>query len=127
MTTNNTQFFILCLTVTYGWGEVRKLAGVLAPITDVGLRVTFRSCPMDLACLIPRFMTVRVWAHFEVWTLGLMFHLCAPRIFPVDRLQFTVTSRKEMPNARFAFEIERASEDLYELFKASAKKVKSRL
>ncbi|KAJ6519132.1 carnitine acetyl transferase [Mycena sanguinolenta] len=32
-----------------------------------------------------------------------------------DRLQYTITSRKEMPNARFCEEIVRAAEDLYEL------------
>ncbi|KAI6041354.1 carnitine acetyl transferase [Pisolithus marmoratus] len=33
-----------------------------------------------------------------------------------DFLQFTVTSRAEMPNAEFAKEIERAAEDVYQLF-----------
>ncbi|KAG6329061.1 hypothetical protein ID866_10028, partial [Astraeus odoratus] len=33
-----------------------------------------------------------------------------------DFLQFTITSRAEMPNAKFAQEIERAAEDIYELF-----------
>ncbi|KAJ2915465.1 hypothetical protein MD484_g4951, partial [Candolleomyces efflorescens] len=32
-----------------------------------------------------------------------------------DRLQYTITSRKEMPNARFIEEIEKAAEDVYEL------------
>ncbi|KAF7356361.1 Carnitine acetyl transferase [Mycena venus] len=32
-----------------------------------------------------------------------------------DRLQYTITSRKEMPNARFCEEIARAAEDLYDL------------
>ncbi|EAU90258.2 carnitine acetyl transferase [Coprinopsis cinerea okayama7 len=32
-----------------------------------------------------------------------------------DRLQYTVTSRKEMPNAQFIKEIARASEDIYKL------------
>lgn len=33
----------------------------------------------------------------------------------LDRLQFTVTSRKEMPNAEFTREIAKAAEDLYDL------------
>ncbi|KAF8063187.1 carnitine acetyl transferase [Lyophyllum atratum] len=37
-----------------------------------------------------------------------------------DRLQFTVTSRKEMPNARFCEEIARAARDLYELHEETA-------
>jgi len=32
-----------------------------------------------------------------------------------DRLQFTVTSRTEMPNARFIKEIARAADDIYHL------------
>ena len=33
----------------------------------------------------------------------------------IDRLQFTVTSRKEMPNARFVEEIAKAADDLHAL------------
>lgn len=33
----------------------------------------------------------------------------------LDRLQYTITSRKEMPNAQFCKEIARAAEDLYNL------------
>ncbi|KAF9461247.1 acyltransferase ChoActase/COT/CPT [Collybia nuda] len=33
-----------------------------------------------------------------------------------DRLQFTITSRTEMPNAKFCKEIARAAEDMYSLF-----------
>jgi carnitine O-acetyltransferase len=33
----------------------------------------------------------------------------------LDRLQYTITSRKEMPNAKFCEEIARAAEDLYKL------------
>ncbi|KAJ7804567.1 carnitine acetyl transferase [Mycena olivaceomarginata] len=43
-----------------------------------------------------------------------------------DRLVYTITSRKEMPNARFCEEIARAAEDLYELH-ASAPSVKAKL
>ncbi|KAF5383778.1 hypothetical protein D9615_003565 [Tricholomella constricta] len=41
-----------------------------------------------------------------------------------DRLQYTITSRKEMPNAKFCEEIARAAEDLYNLH---AEPSKSRL
>ncbi|TFK26188.1 carnitine acetyl transferase [Coprinopsis marcescibilis] len=41
-----------------------------------------------------------------------------------DRLQFTVTSRKEMPNAQFTNEIARATEDIYNLHTAVAFKPK---
>jgi hypothetical protein len=34
----------------------------------------------------------------------------------IDFLQFTVTSRKEMPNAEFAAELNQASEDMLALF-----------
>jgi carnitine O-acetyltransferase len=33
----------------------------------------------------------------------------------LDRLQYTITSRKEMPNAPFCEEIAKAAEDLYQL------------
>ena len=35
----------------------------------------------------------------------------------IDRLQFTVTSRKELPNAQFIQEIAKTAEDLYALHK----------
>ncbi|KAG6833240.1 hypothetical protein H0H87_009861 [Tephrocybe sp. NHM501043] len=38
-----------------------------------------------------------------------------------DRLQYTITSRKEMPNARFCEEISRAAKDLYDLFSDAGK------
>ena len=41
-----------------------------------------------------------------------------------DRLQFTVTSRKEMPNARFVEELARAADDLQVLFESESKKSK---
>ena len=34
---------------------------------------------------------------------------------PLDRLVYTVTSRKEMPNEQFMKEIAKAAEDLYKL------------
>ena len=40
---------------------------------------------------------------------------------PSDRLQYTITSRKEMPNARFCEEILRAARDLYDLYTDSDK------
>lgn len=44
----------------------------------------------------------------------------------LDRLQYTITSRKEMPNAKFCQEIARAAEDLYTLH-ADIISLKSRL
>jgi len=41
-----------------------------------------------------------------------------------DRLQFTVTSRTEMPNARFIEEIQRAAEDMRALFEGEPEKSK---
>ncbi|RDB23658.1 Carnitine O-acetyltransferase, mitochondrial [Hypsizygus marmoreus] len=41
-----------------------------------------------------------------------------------DRLQYTVTSRKEMPNAKFCEEIARAADDLYNLY---AEPIKAKL
>lgn len=38
----------------------------------------------------------------------------------VDFLQFTITSRAEMPNAEFAKEIEKAAEEFYQLFAGSS-------
>ena len=40
----------------------------------------------------------------------------------LDRLQFTVTSRKEMPNARFVEELARAANDLQVLFESESKR-----
>lgn len=37
----------------------------------------------------------------------------------IDYLQFTITSRAEMPNAEFTEEIRKAAEELYELFAGS--------
>jgi carnitine O-acetyltransferase len=34
----------------------------------------------------------------------------------VDRLMYTITSRKEMPNKEFCSEIAKAADDLFELF-----------
>lgn len=46
----------------------------------------------------------------------------------IDRLQFTITSRKEMPNAEFVKEIAKAAEDIRALFEGpSVESGKSRL
>lgn len=37
-----------------------------------------------------------------------------------DRLQYTITSRKEMPNAKFVQEIAKAADDIYNLHKEVA-------
>jgi carnitine O-acetyltransferase len=45
-----------------------------------------------------------------------------------DRMQFTITSRKEMPSAQFREEIERAGKELYALFaKAQNQQAKSKM
>ncbi|TFL05165.1 carnitine acetyl transferase [Pterulicium gracile] len=44
-----------------------------------------------------------------------------------DRLQFTVTSRKEMPNTRFLSQIARAAQDLYDLHVDTLPQAKSSL
>lgn len=41
-----------------------------------------------------------------------------------DRLQYTITSRKEMPHGQFCAEIAKAAEDLYQLHLESASKTK---
>lgn len=43
-----------------------------------------------------------------------------------DYLQFTITSRAEMPNAEFTEEIKKAAEELYELFAGSSPASKPR-
>ncbi|KZT27937.1 acyltransferase ChoActase/COT/CPT [Neolentinus lepideus HHB14362 ss-1] len=73
--------------------------------------------------------TSAVWSkHFPVYGWGEV----VPDGFGVaymtgydDRLQYTITSRKEAPNAQFCKNIEKAAVDLYELFSAST--VKSKL
>jgi carnitine O-acetyltransferase len=45
----------------------------------------------------------------------------------IDRLQFTVTSRKEMPNARFVEEIAKAADDLLALHNEVITTTKPRL
>lgn len=45
----------------------------------------------------------------------LHLHVNSSLLLETDRLQYTVTSRKEMPNTRFCAEIARAAKDLYDL------------
>lgn len=44
-----------------------------------------------------------------------------------DYLQFTITSRTEMPNAEFCAELERAAKDLYDLHAQRPSSEKARL
>ncbi|EJU03720.1 carnitine acetyl transferase [Dacryopinax primogenitus] len=44
-----------------------------------------------------------------------------------DRIQFTITSRKEMPNARFCEEIEKAAEEVKDLFEREKQDGKAKL
>lgn len=48
-------------------------------------------------------------------------------IIAIDRLQFTVTSRREMPNARFVEEIAKAADHLYALHNEVATTTRPRL
>lgn len=50
--------------------------------------------------------------------VSLSFHLEKDTRYEdvADYLQFTITSRADMPNAEFAEEIEKAAEELYRLF-----------
>ncbi|KAJ7811919.1 carnitine acetyl transferase [Mycena olivaceomarginata] len=66
----------------------------------------------------PLFVRSSYWVHFPVYGWGEV----VPDGFGVaymtgfdDRLQYTISSRKEMPNARFCEEISRAAEDLHDL------------
>ncbi|KII85857.1 hypothetical protein PLICRDRAFT_56334 [Plicaturopsis crispa FD-325 SS-3] len=68
--------------------------------------------------------------HFEVYGWGEV----VPEGFGVaymtgfdDHLQYTVTSRKEMPHAQFVKEIEQAAVDLYDLHAALASHAKAKL
>ena len=58
---------------------------------------------------------------------GFFFGKTVYKIAIIDRLQFTVTSRKEMPNARFVEEIAKAAEDLHALHKEIITSTKPRL
>jgi hypothetical protein len=51
---------------------------------------------------------------YDGWT-NFFFSCCDNLIQPPDRLQFTITSRKEMPNARFVQEIAQAAQDIQAL------------
>jgi hypothetical protein len=44
-----------------------------------------------------------------------------------DRMQFTITSRKEMPSVEFRDEIERVAGELYALFDKAKTQTKSKL
>jgi len=41
----------------------------------------------------------------------------------LDRLVYTITSRKELPNKEFCGEIAKAADDLYELFMVEGSKM----
>jgi carnitine O-acetyltransferase len=45
-------------------------------------------------------------------------------ITSLDRLQFTITSRKEMPNVRFVEEVAKAADDLRDLFEETQNKAR---
>ena len=60
--------------------------------------------------------------------LSLFFFFLGKQLtITIDRLQFTVTSRKEMPNTRFVEEIAKAADDLYALHSEVITTTKPRL
>lgn len=74
----------------YGWGEVVPDGfGIAYVAGQDGMLPLFHPTQWKFAC-----------SHYVV----------------IDFLQFTVTSRKEMPNAEFTAELEKASEDMLALF-----------
>ena len=91
----------------YGWGEVVPdgfgipymiFPGTrlpLYPLLYIIIRVINKSCP---------------GIHVDIDSL----------VSFSDKLMFTVTSRKDMPNEKMSKELARAAEDLKELFQASS-------
>ena len=97
----------------YGWGEVRfwflSLSLSLARACfSLPLTKSRRSCQTALESRISPALTVRRYNNPTRRFNGT--RLCA------DYMQFTITSRTEMPNEEFAAEISRAAEDLYALY-----------
>jgi carnitine O-acetyltransferase len=63
------------------------------------------------------YMTGYEGACWKFRIIGQISRVCT------DRLQFTITSRKEMPNQEFIVEIARAAVDLYDLHVGQAKAI----
>ncbi|KIJ65645.1 hypothetical protein HYDPIDRAFT_130991 [Hydnomerulius pinastri MD-312] len=93
----------------YGWGEVVPDGFGVAYITgfDSAFCVSFFTPSHTLLGFAPRNDAVKTILTY-----------------PTDYLQFTITSRTEMPNAEFTEEIGKAAEELYELFAGSTMKAK---
>ena len=68
--------------------------------------------------VVPDGFGVAYMTGFDGTSLALTLRLKLGAYSLPDYLQYTITSRTEMPNAKFAKEIERAASDLYELFQA---------
>ena len=85
----------------YGWGEVVPDGFGVAYMTgfDGTSSPVHRAIPPVVLVSVVPFVAVLTWGH----------------VF-ADRLVYTVTSRKEMPNKEFCEEIAKAADDLYELF-----------
>ncbi|KAH7890779.1 acyltransferase ChoActase/COT/CPT [Phlebopus sp. FC_14] len=96
----------------YGWGEVVPDGFGVAYVTgfDGASLVSFLtliSCnPSRITC---SWFILFILCEDALWK-------CSCVLTSTDYLQFTITSRTEMPNAEFTEEIARAAEDLYELF-----------
>ena len=85
----------------YGWGEVVPDGFGVAYMTgfDGTSAPVHRAIPPVVLVSVVPVVAVLTWGHVST-----------------DRLVYTVTSRKEMPNKEFCEEIAKAADDLYELF-----------
>ncbi|KAF8512891.1 acyltransferase ChoActase/COT/CPT [Gautieria morchelliformis] len=110
-------------------GVDRHLFGGLRKLVDEGEPTpALFSDPLYLRSSHWTLSTSAIWSkHFPVYGWGEV----VPDGFGVaymtgydDRLQFTVTSRKEMPNTRFVKEIAQAANDLRDLFESDSKRSK---
>lgn len=72
-------------------------------------------CLLVLLKVVPDGFGVAYMTGFDGWFLLLLLHFIYILTTLVDYLQYTITSRKEMPNEEFVKEIAKAAEDLYNL------------
>lgn len=72
--------------------------------------------PSEMCVLqvVPDGFGVAYMTGYDGWT-KFFFSYCNDLIQPLDRLQFTITSRREMPNTQFVQEIARAAQDIQAL------------
>ena len=89
----------------YGWGEVRHFFCRFTRLLD----------PFFLLEVVPDGFGVAYMTGYDGDFLLPIFPILLLKKTWLDRLQYTVTSRKEMPNAKFTQEISLAADDLYAL------------